>query len=433
MKNKAEKIFLYIVIGTILLSLLHFNFNETSLIVEDFTKYNIETIDDTTSTNLELLSKESELKFVVDADNKILKHHSAGVKFNLRSGTNLNSYDSIYIWAKNSSKNSVAVTFTNQDTLVVENRKEVVIKDNQFEFYPSFNENPVKVGFSSFSVPFCCLEKDSTTAKSIDTKFNNIVEIEVKNGKNGFDATIDTITVTKVAFYGERVSDKVFMAIVFSLWGIIWAGVFILNHIKVISYFNRSVTSNSILRQKNKSLQTMLQIDPLTKVFNRNALYSDVDSILEAENLSIVIFDIDLFKSVNDTHGHNIGDDVLRVLAQMVNHSIREKDALYRWGGEEFLVICKETSIGEAIAIAEILRSQIENYVFGSDVRITGSFGVTKKLPTDTIRSLIHRADLALYEAKRSGRNRVERCDHSFENEKELPYTSDNSSLVLES
>jgi diguanylate cyclase (GGDEF)-like protein len=123
--------------------------------------------------------------------------------------------------------------------------------------------------------------------------------------------------------------------------------------------------------------------------------------------LSLVMFDIDRFKKVNDTRGHQAGDDLLAALSVYVSAHIRDSDSLARWGGEEFMLVAPNTDIEAARRLAENLRTLIERGDFGDAGRITCSFGVAQLQAGDTPENLTGRADAAMYRAKQEGRNRV--------------------------
>lgn len=152
--------------------------------------------------------------------------------------------------------------------------------------------------------------------------------------------------------------------------------------------------------------------DELTGALNR----AETQRLLSTEvqgacryggQLSIIMFDIDQFKSVNDKHGHNAGDDVLRCIAQVVRPRMRTTDNFGRWGGEEFVVLLPQTGLDGAKALAEDLRARIEALEFDDDLRITASFGVAARIDEADETALIERADRALYASKDGGRNRV--------------------------
>ena len=151
--------------------------------------------------------------------------------------------------------------------------------------------------------------------------------------------------------------------------------------------------------------------DTLTQIYNRNMFHRLIErkiTIAKRKKTSFVfiILDIDLFKKVNDTHGHLVGDEVLKKLAQVVKKHIRDDDIFARWGGEEF-VLTFDVNIDKGVDIANNLRKYIENEKFDTVERITCSFGITQFKDEDMLDSMILRADNALYNAKDTGRNKV--------------------------
>ncbi|MES9979702.1 MAG: GGDEF domain-containing protein, partial [Candidatus Thiodiazotropha sp. 6PLUC5] len=124
-------------------------------------------------------------------------------------------------------------------------------------------------------------------------------------------------------------------------------------------------------------------------------------------SLSLILLDIDLFKSYNDSHGHLVGDQVIRKVAELLMKSARCNDYIGRWGGEEFIIICKQKNAHDASIIAERLRRTIETTTLETVGSVTCSFGVSQYRRNDGADSLLKRADEALYHSKESGRNRV--------------------------
>ena len=155
-----------------------------------------------------------------------------------------------------------------------------------------------------------------------------------------------------------------------------------------------------------KHLEEMARIDSLTKVNNRRMLDTVLAQHLAiAERyrqlLSVVFFDIDSFKAINDRYGHNIGDDVLIELTHLVSGSIRGSDVFGRWGGDEFLIILPESSQKQARRLAKSLHQKIIDHSFPGVPRVSCSFGVVAYQYGDTIKTLVARADDALYKAKK--------------------------------
>lgn len=152
--------------------------------------------------------------------------------------------------------------------------------------------------------------------------------------------------------------------------------------------------------------------DKLTGLYNRVKLDKVLDiEILKAvsseNDISIVFIDIDKFKYINDTYGHQVGDKILKDFSLKLKNCIRKTDIVGRWGGEEFLIICKNTNLEESLCIAENLRNTIQDMKLQTVKNITASFGVATLKSDDCAQSLLRRADTALYKSKENGRNRV--------------------------
>jgi len=163
------------------------------------------------------------------------------------------------------------------------------------------------------------------------------------------------------------------------------------------------------LKQSNIILKKNSQMDQLTQISNRRGLLDSLENINPFEaNLAIIIVDIDKFKSINDTYGHNVGDSVLVELSQILKMQIRENDMVARWGGEEFVIVVYTNNVNIAQSIAEKLRLAIEKFHFTTVKKLTASFGVSMaKNEEETFDDIFEKSDKALYQAKELGRNRV--------------------------
>ncbi len=165
------------------------------------------------------------------------------------------------------------------------------------------------------------------------------------------------------------------------------------------------------LNEVNKELGRIATTDRLTRIYNRWELEKKITEVVTSgrnEGKSALIFmDIDHFKNVNDTYGHDIGDVVLREVVELIKDNMDASHVFGRWGGEEFLYLLPEVSEEEAKCVAEIFRIQVEGHDFPTAGHVTISLGVTMIRPDDSVESFIKRADEGLYEAKESGRNRV--------------------------
>ncbi len=169
--------------------------------------------------------------------------------------------------------------------------------------------------------------------------------------------------------------------------------------------------SQSVLEQ-HQQLSRMATKDALTGVGNRRALDQKMAELLATQNrkpypLSVILLDLDHFKEINDDYGHMIGDQILIRVTEIIDGRIRATDALYRFGGEEFVIVSLELDLDQATRLAEQIRVLVENHELVSERPVTISLGVAQYTIGESAESWINRADEALYQAKKTGRNRV--------------------------
>lgn len=169
--------------------------------------------------------------------------------------------------------------------------------------------------------------------------------------------------------------------------------------------------SKSVLEQ-HEQLSEMATKDSLTGVGNRRALDHKLIELLAAQarkpsELSLILLDLDHFKKVNDDFGHMVGDQILIRITEIIAGRIRATDALYRFGGEEFVIVPLELDLKHAARLAEQLRILVENHELVTEQPITISLGVAQYISGETSNAWLNRADEALYRAKNSGRNQV--------------------------
>lgn len=155
--------------------------------------------------------------------------------------------------------------------------------------------------------------------------------------------------------------------------------------------------------------------DPLTKLFNRRHFEAEFEREFKRAKrynnpLSIAVADIDFFKQVNDNYGHLCGDYILKEIAYIITNNFRQTDLIFRYGGEEFVIILTETSGKNALIPLERLRKAVENYKFKfnkQDINITLSIGVSSNINLETAQEMFEEADKILYDAKNNGRNQI--------------------------
>ena len=247
------------------------------------------------------------------------------------------------------------------------------------------------------------------------TQIDNIVRTELLTPADAAEGE-HVYVVHAIRLHGKLVSQTALLVGLMGVWifcAIAWpaATAFILR-----SRLKESKKALRLLGEVNKALELearelagQAHIDPLTGVLNRQGLRAALmnTSTLMADPMSVVFVDIDHFKSINDTHGHDVGDEVLRKFANVVASGLRSSDQLVRWGGEEFLIVCPMTRVDQAKLVADALRRALHQQAWPAGLRVTASFGVAQHQQGEEIGTVIKHADQQLYNAKACGRDRV--------------------------
>lgn len=197
-------------------------------------------------------------------------------------------------------------------------------------------------------------------------------------------------------------------------------------HVNDIFYFNLfmslfiscliTVTLIYLIKNYNKKLEHLAEHDMLTGLNNRRSIKSRLSTQIaihqrNKQALSLVFLDIDDFKNINDTFGHEVGDKVLIRIANILKSSVRKSDFISRWGGEEFVIVFTNSSLEDSLSVVRKIKDLIENdYILKDLVNydITASFGISQLDKEDSIESIVNRADQAMYHAKRTGKNKIE-------------------------
>jgi len=227
--------------------------------------------------------------------------------------------------------------------------------------------------------------------------------------KKSYDADIIVMTGYSANYSYEEVINKGASDLVFKP----------VRYRELLLRLKRVLKEQRLTRNRIKmlgKLQKLAITDGLTKLYNSRYFYNQLD--LETDrsnrykhNLSLLLLDIDRFKSYNDSYGHLEGDKVLVRIGAIIKGCLRKMDTAYRYGGEEFTVILPETSGEEAFTVAERIRIDVEKENFssvsGKEVTITISIGVTEYIPDERISLFVERADKAMYRSKENGRNKI--------------------------
>jgi len=249
-------------------------------------------------------------------------------------------------------------------------------------------------------------------------QFDNIVTLEITTGTQAPLGDYRFL-LKRVEYDVQYLSTERWYLVIMSVW----------LALALLYLLTRLVRLQTVVRQQRQRSQELLEInraldvrsqelvqmattDALTGACNRKGLEDVLQQALtdwrkHQHPLGLVLIDIDHFKAVNDTHGHQAGDRVLAGLAELVRSHVRGQDLLGRWCGEEFLLVCRDTHLPQALAIAEKLRALVAGHHFPGDLRVTASFGVAAMDSERPLDQVFAAADAALYRAKAEGRNRV--------------------------
>lgn len=248
------------------------------------------------------------------------------------------------------------------------------------------------------------------------------------------DAFIDTLFSENASTFlencfspnGEEVWLRTFVVLLFLVFSAYTERLLSIIHemtIELKKYHDRLEHTIAELKMENaerkhvvEELEKLSITDPLTSIYNRRKFNELLTHEIERSKryktgLSLIMCDIDYFKNINDSFGHDVGDNTLKIFSAKINENIREVDMFARWGGEEFMILMPNANIDNASSVAEKLRKIIEETEVKKVKSFTASFGVTDLNEGDTTETFLKRVDEAMYKAKRNGRNKVESID----------------------
>ncbi|CAM2834259.1 GGDEF domain-containing protein [Vibrio mytili] len=295
---------------------------------------------------------------------------------------------------------------------------EYTIKYNGMQFSPSDFGEMIEIPIENLQVMTWWLADNKVAIEHSAPEFTNITRIDIATGASA-PLGKHKIIFEKIELEGQYFSLETLLLWLVFVWMMLGL-TFSLNelHRNRRAYANamrrhRHLEKvNSSLREKNNEFAELAHRDAVTGAMNRHAVRNWLDEQskhLRRKNdaLSILYMDIDHFKTVNDTFGHQIGDDILREFVMVVAGALNTGDKLVRWGGEEFVVFCPSTNIEYAISQAEKIRKKVSAHIWVHGEILTCSIGVAN-LHNESVTESIARADEALYKAKRNGRNRIE-------------------------
>lgn len=260
------------------------------------------------------------------------------------------------------------------------------------------------VSLDQFSVPGWWLEQVKMTPENVTPCFDNIEWVEF-NTANVPTLGKCRVVIQEIKISGKWISGSLFYKSMLGLWLGFGSLVALSQIVLLRKELTKSASIELSLQRQKAELAEIAILDPLTQLFNRRGLRSHSTSAMKelrktGKTFSLIMFDIDDFKSINDENGHSYGDQILQRVAVIVSETVTSNDPAARWGGEEFLMVCKDSELQRACTLAEEIREKIER-----EVEITCSFGVCEVGPDLEFGEALDLADECLYLAKRSGKN----------------------------
>lgn len=333
-------------------------------------------------------------------------------------GMDLSRYDKVTVWADyRGSASHLRIYLRNRHPNYYDPNNSFTTKYNSIELHVEELAKGLELSMDDFTVATWWLIQREVPLSFSNPEFNEVSLIEVQTGSNVRSGTHE-IQLQKIVWSGPKIAQATLNQIVIIGWALIISGMLIHRLLAMRTDLNRErqyqeelLAVNRSLNLESKHYEELAKTDALTGLPNRVGIRDVLHQGLrdwrdEGSPFSFIVIDLDNFKHINDTYGHDIGDKILTNAAHLMASRIRRTDALARWGGEEFVLVCPDTTIEQALLVAENLRAELEHSLNYQDNVITASFGVAS-MTEPNLDNLFKRADTALYKAKNRGRNRV--------------------------
>jgi diguanylate cyclase (GGDEF)-like protein len=337
-------------------------------------------------------------------------------------GVDLSRYDSMRLWITASgpeAQQRVRIYVRNFDPAYSKVGDSESEKVNQLIYQPADYPQGYEVPLARFQVAQWWVDEHPMTLDLEAPDFRNATRIAFSTGPK-VEPGLHTIRIQRIELTGKAISTSTFRLAIIAVWMLSVLGYLIIDSLLKRNELRLSAASqhslqrlNESLRIETRSLAEIARTDPLTGALNRKGLADELMRIVRTGEgqtfpLTLVFIDIDHFKRINDSHGHDAGDQVIRGLAELVRSAVQRDDLFARWGGEEFLLVFRDTPGTKGRVIAERLRERIAGATWPGGLRVTCSFGVAEWHRGEDLNEGIKRADEAMYRAKKQGRDRVE-------------------------
>nr|WP_295081720.1 GGDEF domain-containing protein [uncultured Roseateles sp.] len=334
----------------------------------------------------------------------------------------LSDFDRMRLWVRVSGpgdRHELRVFLRNADAAYARTGAFPDLKPHELVFDASKERMPVDVELRRFMVASWWVQAHPLPLKDSGPELDRVKLLSLTTG-GAVQTGSHTIELEAAEFHGVWIAPSTFRLGVIGAWMLVITAYLLWDWRRSRKTLGQLLRRKSELQQANAKLKARSQEfeakahhDPLTGLRNRRGLQHDLALLTQAQEelffpLAVVFVDIDHFKQVNDTHGHDVGDAVLKQFAQLLQANVQREDLLARWGGEEFLLLMPQTVAAEAATVAERLRQCVEQASWPAGLKLTGSFGVAQADEAQAMEAALKAADLAMYQAKQQGRNRVQ-------------------------
>ncbi|MEK8032016.1 GGDEF domain-containing protein [Ideonella sp. DXS29W] len=292
------------------------------------------------------------------------------------------------------------------------------LKVHEITFTPADYRGALAFPLSQIGVASWWVDEHPLPLEFIAQDLTHVVSLSVATAGK-VDAGLHTLAVERIELHGKWISAGTLGLGLVGMWAATMLVCLVIDSLAARRHLRRSSALQTSLRRLNATLQSQAndlarqaRQDALSGALNRHGL---TEALIGQTRLgdaalfpaALVFIDIDHFKQINDRHGHAVGDEVIRGLAELVRAQVQREDLLARWGGEEFLLLCQATPMAEAYGIAERLRQAVAQADWPARLQVSCSFGVAEWSRGQDLDDAIRRADEAMYQAKRQGRDRV--------------------------
>lgn len=333
-------------------------------------------------------------------------------------GMDLSRYNTMTIWADYSgSATHLRIYLRNRHPDYYTPAIGISTKYNEVEVPVAGLAKGLELNMSDFTVATWWLIGGKIPMDRSHPEFNEVSIVEVQTGSTD-SSGIHEIQLKKIVWSGQVISPARLYQAVIVAWAVFIFGILVYRLLKMKVELNRQrrfqeelLVINASLNLESRRYEDMAKTDDLTGLRNRVGIRDLLHQGLmdwrsRGTPFSFIVIDLDNFKHINDDYGHDVGDEILKSAAELMARYVRRTDALARWGGEEFVLVCPATGLEQAVQAAENLRREIEAGLNYRGEPITASFGVATMTEAN-LDHLFKKADMALYEAKRLNRNRV--------------------------